>query len=326
MNILSTRNSEVRQPIVRRFIDWMQEGPRRKKISQGIIISGDLLGVVAAFIALYAAARGIRPQNLWLVALAALISILVAFAKIFKHYFDKRKNEIKEAENAAKEISSMEAAKKLEEGILLGITTVYTQWSESALMHRFALQNSKPLRSLNLSGGDVTSIGREATLRHLSAVRDIFTKLFPDAGTLIINLMMVNRSTQQLWLVMVEPGRKYSRKPIPRSYPIEREEQAWGANVCLDRRQMVYTAEVPNDGEVRDYCSVINLPLFTPDGEILALVNVDSALISGFGVYDDQAARNRLELAEALSAPILESLSLLLIDKRLFVKNRDGGV
>ncbi|WP_407572085.1 hypothetical protein [Deinococcus altitudinis] len=293
-------------------------GPRRRAWTDFYIFWGDIVPLLTAVIFfLCVIVLNQKPTSLWNLIPGFLLTTWAVTSKMLKNIVDKD-------EKARKAVLEKTAAEAEASGILQGSTAVYTDWGKVALKHRFALEAvSIELQSYFPQATQV-QVHDEAARKHLQALLELFGLLFSEAGPLVANLAMVKPRAKELWIVVLEPGRAKDRKPLPRLYPLETGQSRWGMSVCVERKKIVYTAEVPQDAEVTSaYLSVINLPVMTSDGRILAVVNIDSDRASAFGIHNQETTQQRLDQAEEFAAPILQSLAVLLLDRRLFSKHRE---
>ncbi|MBB6016763.1 hypothetical protein ACFP9V_19240 [Deinococcus radiopugnans] len=300
------------------FLSMTQQGPRRRRFTSNIISIGNFLPpVILVLVSLGAALFKIPTQTPWIIGLGLFIAVFAGFTKLLKDGLELREKAQKkrlEEELAAARAGDEEAALEIATSASL---KVFGYWKEVSRHHEDGMENAnRQLREgmhFNLDErGNTDAI--DSYLRAVIAVFEAFYEDAPESFT--ANLMVPSADCNQLWLVKIEPGGGGRSNNIPRA--IEVGDEAWGAAEAFQTKQIVYTEDVQqygNSGE-RGYLSVVNIPVLGSQGQVVALVNIDSPQISTFGSID------RVKGAAGYCRPILSSLSLCLNDPRLFKEVR----
>lgn len=127
--------------VVATFIDLMQEGPRRRQVSSGTILAGDVIGVAGAAVVFYASLHGIKAQEPWVVGTALVLALLTALSKIFKYYVEKREKENKARleQERTQALESIKASYDL--GADDGASKVYAGWTLVARLHEDGMES-----------------------------------------------------------------------------------------------------------------------------------------------------------------------------------------
>ncbi|MCP2015654.1 hypothetical protein L1280_002822 [Deinococcus sp. HSC-46F16] len=300
------------------LLDFTQDGPRRRRWTNNFIASGDLVGLVLAGVAVYAAYRGIPSQSLWVVITALVVALYTAFTKLVKTGLDLReKAQKKRLEDALAEAKA-EATHAASEAAIEAAERVFEHWKGAARMHEDGVEHThRQLREI-MQANPRGRVGAEAVDSYLKCLLAIFDGFYDEhRGTFSANLTVPNADCSRLWLVRIEPGGRGRSNNLPR--PLDLSNDQWGASVAFKENKIVYTPDVRREGNPGDhgYLSVINLPVKGRTGEPIAVVNIDSPEADAFGSYD-----RVWEIWNAYCQPVLASLSLCLSDPRLFQTQR----
>lgn len=314
--------------LIARQIDLYLTHPTGKRILQGVVMIGmvvSTLPAIGALITIYYINAHNDPKALdtpvvipWVLFAVAVYS---SASSILKHLMDRREKELKALEAGDKTT----AEDALLRGLTLGANAAYTEWSGVALKHRYAIEAAKNRRFIGGALGPKKESDHDPVRKHLIAILEVLNQQFPDVERFCATLVMVCPEAEQLWVVMVEPGRARTRKVTPRPYPLEKGDSGWGMSIAVERKQMVYSTQLPPPppGEDREYNTVLNFPLFTPAGNVFAVVNIDSPSADACGENNTEETKKRLDQVEDFAQPILESLGWLLMDQTFFPRHRE---
>lgn len=329
----------------------MWGGPTRSKLSNGLLLAGDIVAVGPAALLVVALSRGLDARW-WPVALAGLIvAIISAVSKVLKFYKDRWDKEVAaeaaqakadqeqlkqkeledqiknlkiEAEMAAQQLET--AYSKLQEsyesGLSDGANEKLALWAEVARNHEDGMLNTyrqlAPCMSFNL---DVPA-STEAMTSYLRAVMAVFQTFCAESKTapldLTATLAVVSSDRAQVHIVKIEPGGRGRSHKIPR--PCLVPEMTWGMIDLIQSpaRRTNYVRDIRECGVVADrgYISVANLAVWDTQEKLIAIVNVDSPTVDAFG-SDEQ-----VEQAYQYALPIISSIALSLEDQRMFRRER----
>ena len=304
--------------VVATFIDLMQEGPRRRRVSSGIILAGDVIGVAGAAIALYASLRGIKAQDPWVVTVGLILAVLIAVSKIFKYYVEKREKENKARleQERTQALESIKASYDL--GADDGASKVYAGWTLVARLHEDGMESLNRQLHQGVTYREGLPVSPDAIDSCLLAISNVFKAFYvAEEGVFTVSIAVADRARTTLHLTRIHPGGLGRSSPLPRPYALA--DQNWGMAECFSRNTIVYTPDVRAQGQpgTRGYLSVVNLPVKDSDGRVIAVVNVDSPRANAFGSDD------RVLEVWRYCLPLLSSISLSLSDPRLFKDLRD---
>lgn len=295
------------------FIDLMQEGTRRRRVSSGVIVAGDVIGVAGAAVVFYASLRGIRAQEPWVVGTALLLALLTALSKVYKYYVEKREKEHRAQleQERTQALDSVKASYDL--GADDGASKVYAGWTLVARRHEDGMESLNRQLHQGVTFREGHAVSPDAVDSCLLAISEVFRAFYvAEESVFTVSIAVADRRRTTLHLTRIHPGGLGRSSPLPRAYALA--DQTWGMAECFSRNKIVYTPDVRAQGQPGDrgYLAVVNLPVKDPDGHVVAVVNVDSPTANAFGSQD------RVLEVWRYCLPLLSSISLSLSDPRLF--------
>ncbi|WP_407573051.1 hypothetical protein [Deinococcus altitudinis] len=299
--------------VVATFVDVMQQGPKRRQLSSGIILAGDVISVFGAVVALYASLRGIKAQDPWVVTTGLILAVLIALSKTFKYYVEKRDKEIKACLEQERTQALTSVKESYDLGAADGANRVYAGWIEVARLHEDGMDGlgRQFHQGVTFQGG--TPVGPDAVDSCLLAISNVFKAFYvAEESVFTVSIAIANRARTTLHLARIHPGGLGRSNPLPRPYALA--DQSWGMAESFSQDKIVYTPDVRAQGQPgnRGYLSVVNLPVRNSEGRVIAVVNVDSPREQAFGSED------RVLEVWRYCLPLLSSIALSLSDPRLF--------